>query len=323
MATNAPGKHFRKGLSLIEVMELFPTEQAATQWFESIQWPDERCCGKCGSSRTRTASHKTMPYWCSDCRSYFSVKTGTPLASSNIPLRKWAIAIYLCLTSLKSVSSMKLHRDLGVTQQTAWFMLHRIREVWMPQADDDTPYDGPVEVDETYMGGKRRNMSNARRKEQTGRGTVGKTAVVGAKDRPTNRVSARVVNATDKPTLQGFVVEHTVPDATVYTDEAKAYQGLPNHEAVKHSVAEYVRDQAHTNGMESFWSMLKRAHMGIFHKLSPKHLNRYVQEFSGKHNLRNLDTLDQMRAVVVRLAGRALPYRRLIADNGLPSRARA
>ncbi|MCY3659990.1 MAG: IS1595 family transposase, partial [Caldilineaceae bacterium] len=258
-----------------------------------------------------------------------SVRTGTPLASSKVPLRKWAIAIYLCLTSLKSVSSMKLHRDLDVTQQTAWFMLHRIREAWMPEADDGPPYDGPVEVDETYMGGKRRNMSNAQRRElaDTGRGTAGKTAVVGAKDRDTKRVRAQVVSTTDKVTLQDFVWDNAQTGATVYTDEAAAYQGLPDlyfeHEAVKHSVAEYVRDQAHTNGIESFWSMLKRAHTGTFHKLSPKHLNRYVQEFAGRHNLRRLDTLDQMRTVVVRLAGRTLPYRLLVADNGLPSGARA
>ena len=323
MAHSAPGMHFRKGLSLMEVMALFPDEEAAVHWFEAVYWPRERICGKCGSPNTCEARHKTMPYWCSDCRSYFSVKTGTPLASSKIPLRKWAIAIYLCLTSLKSVSSMKLHRDLNVTQSTAWFMLHRIREAWMPQADGGTPYDGPVEVDETYVGGKRRNMSNAQRRDQTGRGTVGKTAVVGAKDRATNRVSARVVAATDKPTLQGFVVEHTVPAAMVYTDEAGVYQGLPHHEAVKHSVAEYARDQAHTNGIESFWSMLKRAHMGTFHKLSPKHLDRYVQEFAGRHNLRRLDTVDQMRTVVVRRAGHALPYRLLIMDNGLSSGARS
>ena len=111
-----------------------------------------------------------MPYWCTDCRGYFSVKTGTPLASSNIPLRKWAIAIYLCLTSLKSVSSMKLHRDLKISQKSAWFMLHRIREAWMPKAGGGKPYDGPVEVDETYMGGKRKNMSNAKRKELAGTG---------------------------------------------------------------------------------------------------------------------------------------------------------
>ena len=324
----APGKHYREGLSLIDVMDMFPDEAAATKWFEGIVWAGGRCCGKCGSLKTREANHKTMPYWCTDCRSYFSVRTGTPLAKSNVPLRKWAIAIYLCLTSLKSVSSMKLHRDIKVTQSTAWFMLHRIREAWMPnlRGGGGKPYDGPAEVDEKYMGGKRKNMSNAKRAElaDTGRGAVGKTAIVGVKDRATNQVRAKVVESTDKPTLQGFVVENTTPGATVYSDEAAAYKGLPReHEAVKHSVSEYVRGKAHTNGIESFWAMLERAHTGTFHKMSPKHLNRYVQEFAGKKNFRESDTLDQMAATVLGLMGRTLPYRRLVADNGLPSGARA
>ena len=324
MTHTAPGKAHREGLSLIEVMDMFPTEDAARAWFEGIYWTAGRCCGHCGSIRTREASHKTMPYWCSDCRSYFSVKTGTPLANSNIPLRKWAIAIYLCMTSLKSVSSMKLHRDLQISQKSAWFMLHRIREAWMPEGG--TSYSGPVEVDETHMGGKRKNMSNAKRKAlaNTGRGPVTMTTVVGAKDRATNAVSARVVADTTKATLQGFVTEHTAPDATVYTDEAAAYKGMPRtHEAVNHSVAEYVRDQAHTNGIESFWSMLKRAHTGTFHKMSVKHLQRYVSEFAGKHNVRESGTREQMVEVVSRLMGRTLGYRRLVADNGLPSGARS
>ena len=326
MTGKAPGKAHREGLSMIEVVTMFPTEDAAREWIESIMWPDgERHCPKCGSTRTREASHKTMPYWCSDCRSYFSVKTGTPLANSNIPLQKWAIGVYLCLTSLKSVSSMKLHRDLKISQKAAWFMLHRIREAWMPEGGSG-PFDGPVEVDETYFGGKRRNMSNAKRKalKDAGRGAVGKTAVVGAKDRATNQVSARVVTSTDAPTLQGFVGEVAAPDATIFTDDASAYKGLPfDHEAVKHSVAEYVRGMAHTNGIESVWSMVKRAHDGTFHKISPKHLNRYIQEFVAKHNIRDLDTIVQMHRVFAALMGRSLSYRRLVADNGLPSGARA
>ena len=306
---------------------MFPDEAAATKWFESVVWPTGRCCGKCGSIKTREANHKTMPYWCSDCRSYFSVRTGTPLAKSNVPLRKWAIAIYLCLTSLKSVSSMKLHRDLQVTQSTAWFMLHRIREAWMPNlrgGGGSAPYDGPAEVDEKYMGGKRKNMSNAKRATLEGRGAVGKIAIVGVKDRATNQVRARVVESTDKATLQGFVIDNTAPDAIVYSDEAAAYAGLPReHETVKHSVSEYVRGKAHTNGVESFWAMLQRAHTGTFHKMSPKHLDRYVQEFAGKKNFRESDTLDQMRATVVCLIGHSLPYRKLVADNGLSSGARA
>ena len=307
-------------------MNMFPTEEAATEWFESVVWPDgERHCGKCGSTRIRAVPNaKPMPYWCADCRSYFSVRTGTPIARSNVSLRKWAIAIYLCLTNLKSVSSMKLQRDIGVSQPTAWFMLHRIRQAWAVEHDDQ--FDGPVEVDETYFGGKRKNMSKAKRKELTGtgRGAVGKTAVVGMKDRDSNKVTARVVDDTDAPTLQGFVADHAAPDAKVYTDDHGGYQGMPfEHETVKHSVGEYVSGMAHTNGIESFWSMLKRAHKGTFHKISPKHLQRYVSEFAGKHNVRDSGTLAQMRHTVARLVGRNLLYRDLIADNGLSSGARS
>ena len=244
------------------------------------------------------------------------------MQSSNLGYQIWAMAIYLCLTSLKGVSSMKLHRDLNITQKSAWHLAHRLRKAL------ESPggmFSGPVEVDETYMGGKRRNMSNAKRKELagTGRGSVGKVAVVGAKDRATNRVAVKVVESTDKPTLQGFVVEHTAPGATVYSDEASAYEGLPfEHESVRHSVSEYVRGMAHTNGMESFWSMLKRAHTGTFHKMSPKHLDRYVTEFAERHNMRENDTIDQMGAVVLGMDGRRLRYDDLIAPNGLNSGAR-
>ncbi|MCY4596615.1 MAG: IS1595 family transposase [Bryobacterales bacterium] len=128
----------------------------------------------------------------------------------------------------------------------------------------------------------------------------------------------------DRETLQGFVGERTAESATVYTDDARSYSGLPfNHETVRHSVAEYVRGQAHINGIESFWAVLKRAHKGVFHKISPKHLNRYVTEFSGKHNVRNLDTLAQMTVLVAGLVGKRLMRRDLVADNGLPSGARS
>lgn len=320
---SAPGKHYRQGVTLIELMAMFPDEEAATRWFEMIMWPNGRVCRKCGSESTREVPHaKPMPYWCTDCRSYFSVRTGTAIARSNIPLQKWAIALYLCLTSLKSLSSMKLHRDLGVTQKTAWFMLHRIREAWQHEADDD--FGGPVEVDETYFGGRRRNMHGEKRKELDGRGTSGKTAVAGIKDRPTDQVRAKMVKKTDGATLQHYIVENVNWQAKVYTDEATAYASLPfPHESVRHSTGEYVREQAHTNGIESFWSMLKRAHKGTFHKLSPKHLDRYVQEFAAKHNMRESGTLDQMRHTVAALIGRNLLYRDLTARNGLPSLARS
>ena len=306
---------------MIQLMDMFPTEQAATEWFEAVLWNGERCCVKCGGTRTTEASHKYMPYWCTDCRSYFSIRTETPMANSKVPLRKWAIAIYLCLTSLKSVASMKLSRDIGVSQPTAWFMLHRIREAWAQEPKDR--FSGPCEVDESFLGGRRRNMRNARRKAlaDTGRGAVGKTAVVGLKDRASNQVRAKVVERTDAETLQGFVRSNTEKDAIVYTDDALAYEGVSSrHESVRHSVGEYVRAMAHTNGIESFWSMLKRAHKGTFHKISPKHLDRYVQEFAGKHNIRESGTLAQCATPLLGLSGATFSTATLLPTTGFPRR---
>ena len=321
--TKAPGKSNRNGISLLELGVLFPDEKSAARWFEETYWPNRRCCGRCGSLNTREVKNRQpMPYWCKDCRKYFSVRTGTALESSRLPLRKWAFAVYIYVTCLKSVSSMKLSRDLKVTQKTAWFMLHRLREAW--DGSGIEPLAGPVEADESYFGGLRSNMTKAKRESLTGRGTAGKTAVIGIRDRATNWIRAQVIQQTDAKTLQGFVAENTGPTAQVYTDDATAYQGLPRqHEVVKHSTGEYVRKMAHVNGIESFWATLKRAHKGTFHKLSPKHLNRYIREFSGKHNRRPLDTIDQMRSVIAGLIGQRLMYRELISDNGLDSAARS
>ena len=310
----APGKSRREGISLVGLMKMFPDDETARVWFEKKIWPGGPYCPYCGSVNVQCGiKHKTMTHRCRDChdRPMFSLKTGNVMESSKLGYQTWAVAIYLVTTSLKGVSSMKLHRDLDVTQKTAWRLAHRLRK---GLEQSQAPFSGPVETDETFIGGRWKNMPKAKRRGLKGRGFVGKTAVVGMKDRATNLVVAHPVKATDKPTLQHFVGEHASPNAKVYSDDALAYRGLPfDHEAVNHSVGEYVRGQAHTNGIESFWSMLKRGYHGTFHHMSPKHLHRYVDEFTGRHRIREQDTLDQMNDVVEGMVKKRLRYRDLIA----------
>ena len=314
MTHKAPGKAYRKGISLAQLFRKFPNDAAAEKWFVKMRWKDGVQCPKCGSNNIQVrASRKPQPYRCRSCRKDFSVKTDSIMHNSKLGLQVWAVAIFVLTTNLKGVSSMKLHRDLDITQKSAWHLAMRLRATW---SESSRVFSGKVEVDESYFGGLEKNKHESHKLHQ-GRGATGKAAVVGAKHRASNQVSAKVVENPKRSTLHGFIEEHVEQGSMVYTDDFKSYRKLTNyvHQFVRHGVGEFVNEQAHINGMESFWAMLKRAHKGTYHKLSVKHLERYVNEFSGRHNIRELDTIDQMGCVVANMEGKRLEYEELVCGK--------
>ena len=318
MPKKAPGKHFREGISLIELSQMFPDDATAEKWFEEMRWPDGKIiCPFCDSKRvTERGNHPNNPYRCKDCRKFFSVKTGGIMLGSKIGYQKWAFGIYLMTTGIKGTSSMKLHRDLQISQKAAWHMAHRIREAWKVDVDKFT---GTVEVDETFVGGKAKNMTQERRERLgVGRAATGKAIVVGAKERESGKVVAKVVKGRTYNHLVGFVDDTVKMGATVYTDDNKTYRTLEvgfTHEVVKHSAHEYARGDVHTQGIESFWANFKRGYRGVYHHMSPKHLQRYVSEFSGRHNDRPSDTKVQMNNIAKGMVGKRLRYVDLTEEN--------
>jgi len=300
----------RQKLSVMQLCQTFPDEASSRQWFEKTRWPEGRCCPHCGSQDTREVKNeRPMPYFCRDCKTYFSVRTGTALEASNLPLKKWLYAIFLFIINLKGVSSHKLANDINVSQKTAWFMLHRLRNAWGEYNLEK--FKGPIEVDEIFTGGRKKNMSKAKRAKLKGQGPKGKALIVGAVDRPTGQVATRAIETRDRETLHTFIEDVTAPGARVFTDEWPAYREMDReHESVNHGAEEYVRGDVHTNTIECVWSMYNRAVIGVYHSVSRKHRHRYADEMAGRKNGRKLDTLDQMGKV----AATELTQRLLLKD---------
>ncbi|MEQ8710616.1 MAG: IS1595 family transposase [Rhodospirillales bacterium] len=298
--------------TLLQLMQAFPDEQVAINHFRAIRWSNGAFCPHCRGTKVYHFSDNRT-HKCGDCRKRFSIKVGTIFEDSKIELRKWFMAIWLITSHKKGVASTTLAKDIGVTQKTAWFMLHRLRHAIRTQSFN-RPLDGDVEADETFVGGKEKNK-HAWQRTGGKQGGAGKAVVFGMLERGGELRAGQMPNLRAR-NVQGVIAQNVKEGANVMTDEHGSFVGLQgryNHHTVNHSAGEYVRDfYNHTNGIESVWALFKRQIVGTHHWLSPKHLDKYVGEMTWRFNLREMGEGKRVNALLRQTAGR-LTYKALIA----------
>jgi transposase-like protein len=302
-------------ISTYEILKQFPDANAARLHLERVLWRSGPVCPFCRKNERLTARARVGFHRCNGCKKDFTIRTGTIFERSHVPLDKWMLAIYLLMTARKGVSSLQLAKELGITQRSAWFVLHRIREAC---GNDLTVLRGIVEIDETFIGGSERTRHANKRRKDGARGAIGKQAVLGMRERG-GRVIAKPVKNVRAETLHTEIHRNIERGATLHTDEAAGYNSIGelfyDHATVNHSGGEYARNGVTTNSIESVWAVMKRGLHGVYHHCQDKHVVRYVNEFTFRLNDGNVTrhTMDRIDSLLVATAGQRITYAELTA----------
>lgn len=302
--------------NLIEATQYFSDTQVCTDYLTQLRWGVNVTCAHCNHAKVYELKGATKRYKCASCRKQFSTTKGTIFENSAISLQKWFVAIYILTSHKKGISSCQLAKDISVTQKTAWFMLQRIRFALETSSFELPVMDSVVECDETYIGGKNKNRHASKKvKNAQGRSVKDKTPVFGLVER-NGRVIAMKVPDTQKDTLHPIIEKHVEAGTQVMTDEWMAYRGLDkrfSHSVVKHGEGIYVIGDSHTNTIEGFWSLLKRGVIGIYHQISLKHLDKYIDEFEFRYNTKKLTEFERFENMLS-LSSKRLTYSNLIQN---------